>query len=458
MHSLISSLAVSAVVLSYRPGLAQELVPIAQADCPRYSVRLEPHEQRTEFKLGDPITVDLVFTAKSNGYAVLMDANQFNAPQDLVNITPTVGWFRSVGNQPGGSPEHLGQEPVRIPVVLNRSIVFEQTGHYEITVTTSRLIPSRTGVPAKVAEAGCRQINGNETTNAIGVDILPRSEHEESDLVAQLSSRLEKMPEPFPSDAWKKQNEPLIRELDNQVKNPPADPQRAMELVNKLRTKQAEEEARLDKQTESRREDAIRLSYLQGDDAVRAKVRWILAYKEAGSGDDTGLVMLNGLAHSRNLELQRQLLQAAWIDTGRVPTGLLQSALQQTKAFLQNETFELYDSHGVPGRMLTHTQVVEELNREFSEIVASLPQRTGLIHDETAYFLMMHAHLLNAADALTVRAEIARVFAEMTPGQQSMLLGMHWRELCDPALPTSTESLKSACASTLRSGSEAPWR
>src|ERR1700733_8247262 len=149
MHFLTSSIAVSAVVLSCRPGLAQELAPVAPADGSCATVRLESHEQQTEFKVGDPITVDLVFTAKSNGYAVLMDDNRFNAPQDLVNVTPTVGWFRSVGAQPGGSPENLGQEPARIPVMLNRSIVFEQPGHYEITITTSRLVPSRTGVPAQ---------------------------------------------------------------------------------------------------------------------------------------------------------------------------------------------------------------------------------------------------------------------------------------------------------------------
>jgi hypothetical protein len=80
MHFLTSSIAVSAVVLSCRPGLAQELAPVAPADGSCATVRLESHEQQTEFKVGDPITVDLVFTAKSNGYAVLMDDNRFNAP------------------------------------------------------------------------------------------------------------------------------------------------------------------------------------------------------------------------------------------------------------------------------------------------------------------------------------------------------------------------------------------
>jgi hypothetical protein len=444
-HILSSMFSVAAIALSSGAGLTQDSAPVRRADSSGATVRLEAHEPQTQFKLGDPIVVDLVFTAESTGYAVLMDGNRFNAPQDEVNIAPTQGWFRSVGHRIGGSSQTLGTKPVRIPVVLNRSIVFQQPGHYEVRVTTGRLV----AVPRPAA--CCGSAGENETTNPILVDILPRDEHEERLLVSQLSSNLEMKPEPFLSD--KSQSESLLRELENLEKTPTADPQRSMEVIAKLQALESKEEARVTTQTEFRREAAIRLSYLQGDDAVRAKIRWLLADKQDGSGDDTGLVMLNGLAQSRNLQLQLELLQGAWNDTGRVPTGVLQSALQQTKAFLQNETFELYESHGVPGRLIPHAEVVAEVNREYGEIVASLPQRTGSIRDQTAYFLMTHAHLLNAADALTVRAEIARGFTELTPGQQSMLLGIQRTQLCNSALPTDPEPLKSACAATPEPGS-----
>lgn len=444
-HSLVLLIAVAAVGLSCRPGLAQQPAPNLPGDVSGATVHLEPHEKQTQFKLGDPITLDLVIVAKSPGYAVFMDGNRFNAPQDLVNVAPVDGWLRSEGNQYGGSPEDLGQTPIRIPVMLNRSIVFQQPGHYEITITTMRLIPSRTGIQPGTQ---CCAPRWSETTNAVGIDIQPRDEHEENALVAQLSSLIEKeKPQSGFSDDFKKQQQPLLNELEDMLKNPPANSQRMMELAVQLRAAQAAEEARIEKQKEARREAAIRLSYLQGDDAVRAKVRWLLADNEDGS-DDTGLVMLNGLAHSRNLQLQMELLQAAWVDTQRVPTGVLQSALQQTKAFLQNETFELYDSHGVPGRMLPHAEVVEEYNRELGEIVATLPQRTGSNREQTAYYLIMSGHGLNPVDASNLRAVIAEEFATMNPGQQSMLLRMRWKELCDPALPVASESLKSACAST----------
>ncbi len=444
VRPLVSFIAVSAVGLSCRPGSAQQPTAILPTDNSGVTVRLEPHENQTQLRLGDPITLDLVFTTQSPGYAITTDTNRFNAPQDLVNVTPSDGWFYSQGAQPGGSPQDLGRDPVRIPVMLNRSVVFQQPGHYEITIQTSRVIPSRTGIPPGTQ---CCVPRWTETTNAVGIDILPRDEHEESFLVAQLSSQIEKKPHAPPSDDLKKQQQPLVTELEEMQKNPTADPQRMMELMRELGTGLAADEARFDKQTEARREAAIRLSYLQGDDAVREKVSWLLAQNEDGS-DDTSLIMLNGLAHSRNLQLQLDLLQAAWVDTQRVPTGVLQSALQQTKAFIKNKTFELYYSHGVPGRMLPHEEVVEEYHRELGEIVATLPQRTGSNREQTAYYLLMSGHGLDPIDAASVRGVIAEQFAAMSPSQKTMLLRMRWKELCDPSLPLAPEPLKSACAST----------
>jgi hypothetical protein len=97
MHSVIPFAAVFAMGLSCPPGLAQQPGPSSPADNSGVTVRLEPHEEQTHFELGDRIILDLVFTAKSPGYAVFTGTNEFNAPEDLVNVTPTDGWFSLSG-------------------------------------------------------------------------------------------------------------------------------------------------------------------------------------------------------------------------------------------------------------------------------------------------------------------------------------------------------------------------
>ena len=101
--------------------------------------------------------------------------------------------------------------------------------------------------------------------------------------------------------------------------------------------------------------------------------------------------------------------------------------------------------------------MVEEYHRELSEIVATLPQRTGSNREKTAYYPATSAHGLNPVGSSSLRAEIARGFAGLSPGRQSVLLGTGWKELCDPTLPIPPEPLKFACASTHPPESEAPY-
>lgn len=259
MCSPVSWIAVSATGLSCWAGLSLQSERLSSAETSGVQVRLEPHGNKIQFKLGDPISVDLVFTAKSPGYAVFMDSNAFNAPQDLVNVTPANGWLRFQGAQSGGSPEDFGQSPVRVPVMLNRSIVFQKPGQYEVTVTTSRVAPSRTGASPGT---GCCTARRSETTNTVTIDILPRDEREESAMVTRLSSRIARgKPDAFLSDKWKKQHAPLMREMDDLEKNltdkpSDLDSQKAEKAVREFHAAEAEDEKRIATQTEARRQTA----------------------------------------------------------------------------------------------------------------------------------------------------------------------------------------------------------
>src|ERR1700684_2574285 len=67
------------------------------------TVRLEAHNGQTQFKVGDPITVDLVFTSATAGYSVDTDSNAYQPSGDIVYVSPDGGWVRSQQSQSGKS-------------------------------------------------------------------------------------------------------------------------------------------------------------------------------------------------------------------------------------------------------------------------------------------------------------------------------------------------------------------
>lgn len=265
-------IAVSGMGLLCVAGGGQQTAMSPPVDSSGAMVRLEPHGGQTQWKLGDAITVDLVFTAKAPGYAVLIEGNRFNASPEIVNVTPADGWFRfQGGEQYSGSPNELSEVPIRIPVTLNRSIVFRRPGHYEITLTTPRLRPSRTGIAAPVSGTCCHEVMWKETTNAVGLDILPRGEAEESRLAAQLSSLLETKVHTARSAAREKEYDALQHELEDFVKREPGDVQKALALTKNFYAMSADDDVQIAKKREARRQVATRLAYLLGDDAVRGE-------------------------------------------------------------------------------------------------------------------------------------------------------------------------------------------
>lgn len=105
------------------------------------TVRLEAHNAQTHFKIGDPIILDLVFSSRSPGYVVSTDTTSYQPVSDLVELAPEDGWVRSHASfrgqsQNGNALENLDKSPIRVPVLLNRTITFHEPGQYEVTLTT----------------------------------------------------------------------------------------------------------------------------------------------------------------------------------------------------------------------------------------------------------------------------------------------------------------------------------
>jgi hypothetical protein len=137
---------------------------------------------------------------------------------------------------------------------------------------------------------------------------------------------------------------------------------------------------------QARREAAERLAYLPGDDALRAKVRFIAAATDNGDPDPVGFIIVSGLPSSRNLELQLTLLQQAWRDPQHAPTLILQSALRQARELVR-KGWVTDDQMVYAGTSEERKMAQEALQSDLKEIVATLPLRSGENRDRTIDFL-----------------------------------------------------------------------
>jgi hypothetical protein len=386
-----SQFALLALGLVSRPGITQTPPPFATAENPGAEVRLETHNGQANFKIGDPVMLELVFTAKSPGYVVNTDPSRYLPTSDDVDIEPKVGWvqthavFRGQG-QNGNAIVTLGSDPIRVPVLLNRTITFQRPGHYEVTLTTERLRQS--GDWRETTLEACEPCR---TTNAVGIELSTRDESEEAALVVSLSREIEQTRNAMSAgELTPEEKEQLSRDFEDMQRKTPDSTEESKKqqeaLLRKLNEAVSKQMAAIQKQEDARREAAVRLAYLPGDDAVRAKAHFIVDDVDPNGGNPVGPIMRDGLPSSRNKQLQLDLLEAAWRDPLRVPTYQLQIALRQAKEFIHKEvvTDEAVLWAGTPEE---HQAALTEQRAEINEIIATLPRRTESNRADTIKFL-----------------------------------------------------------------------
>ena len=353
--------------------VSTEPAPISQAE-----VRLEAHQGKTQFLLGDVIRLDLVFqdvafpdrraeVPKNKAYMPVrgqrtVNSIDYNDLADEVTITPSTGWFKWQGKS---GHDYMSSEPldatgIRMDLVLNQGYVFHEPGHYEIAVTTWRM--SAEG--DYVARA--------RTTNTVGIDIAARPVDEE---------------------------EALVRSLDAEIAG---------------------------SKGKARKRAAEGLSYLTGDAAARAKVKWLLA----GNGDVSNQ-MSEGLASTRDQTLQLGLLKAAWDDPKRAPDGTLQYALGRAERFAQGKAEPGLVMWGPAEKPDAVTSALAAESRDdVQRVIASLPQRTGLVRRDTTYYLMEN-NKLSAEQIAAVKPILLEEIPAMEPMAKSMLIETRWDAVKD---------------------------
>lgn len=295
---------------------AEEPQPAAEA-LPQ--IRLEAHQGKTHFLLGEPMQLDLVFRNGTQDKYVL-NTVLYGDLADKVEITPASGWlmWRGQSGHDYLSAQPLGAEEVRIPIVLNQGFVFREPGHYQVRVTTRRMRHGENSASIKPMAP--------VTTNCVDIDL-----------------------ETMPADL---------------------EAVRLKELLAAIHST----DARTREGGEAHRSAIAQLAALQRDEAARAKVDLILV--EDGAMRQA---TWEALASTRNLALQLSLLEAAWSDPKQMPVYDLFSALAETRRLQRGVTTPGWTMSVAP----TKTDVAEvkrttdEAASDMKALYATLPQRSG---------------------------------------------------------------------------------
>src|ERR1035438_7133002 len=93
-------------------------------------VRLEVHESKSQFFIGERVELDLVFrNTTSDQY--LLNNTLYGDIADAVEIAPASGLvqWRGRSGHDYSSVTNLGSKEFRIPIVLNEGFVFREPGH-----------------------------------------------------------------------------------------------------------------------------------------------------------------------------------------------------------------------------------------------------------------------------------------------------------------------------------------
>jgi len=224
-------------------------------------------------------------------------------------------------------------------------------------------------------------------TNAVGIEIVARDAAEETGLVASLSLELEAAWEPVPRPEFTDSQKKTMQELEDQLSAPDSSEEgqkRIKSLLPKLNEMTTERMAAIEKRQADLLLAARRLAYLEGDEAVRAKVHFIAAATESDEENRIALILVNGLSNSRNKQLQFNLLEAAWRDPNNLPGFELHEALRDARDLARDGMVKT-DEFG--GTEEERKIAVKHYQADLDVIIGTLPQRSESNRAQTIQIL-----------------------------------------------------------------------
>jgi hypothetical protein len=154
---------------------------------PDVHIKLTLAEPKTVYKIGEPIKLIMELTSDREGYVAdtVSDLDQQGA--DKIVISPETGVTHWRTEMTGGvrylrdmiSTKSLSNVPVRVEIILNDTLRFDNPGRYTVKVTTQRVTKSSLLYSRPLTL----------TTNPIGFDVEPMSEADETAEVKKLSDQ-----------------------------------------------------------------------------------------------------------------------------------------------------------------------------------------------------------------------------------------------------------------------------
>jgi hypothetical protein len=360
---------------------------------PELHVKLSLAENKTVYRIGEPIKIALEFSGDREGYVLENTSEGNDLTSDKILISPETGiahWYAELmDNSRYGGRDYFGYEklttsPRRLEIVLNDSLRFDNPGRYTVSVTTSRVRRASKDFSGEVFSM---------TTNAISFEVQAMSDEDEAKEVKRLS-----------------------------------------DLLNATRESRAGEPI------------ARQLSYLTGEPSTREKVRRFVNSDERT--DSYRYTIYNGLFIAQNRTLVLKLLEAAMRDPNVPVTPLMLSAAIRLKTLLNFGVSER--SVVVPVGVLQPQE--DPRNREIregylAELAAGFGKRSGksLTTTATTFFTSMPPGSQSESEGLReARNVLVQQFDTLQPFDQEWLLRVHWDRMRDPTLIPSLKKMLTA--------------
>lgn len=364
-------------------------------------VQLSLASDKSSYRIGEPIILELEFSARESGYSVNTTTTELASPIDELVLSPKTGVYSWLDDYARGnrySPDYSFmsalelEHPVKVKLSLNALYRFDQPGRYTVHVVSRRV--SQGSIQA-LRPAGAL------ISNDVSFDVRPMSDLEEAEEAASL--------------------EELIRSAPD------------------LKTAQ---------------QYAERLKWLTGDPSTRVKISLFLSPKIFYP---FGVDVSQGLWLARNRALVVSSLEEAMIDpkhSVEITSGELRIAVA-----LKSRLLSPYDpSNANPLPLATEQIEHQYLNR----IAETLPQRQGESLVRTAITLL--TTLAQRKETTTpqfqaARETIIRNFATVNEYQIDWLLNAYGKYLVDERIvPALQEILRQQHAGLFASARSAVFK